>query len=191
MGRFLNSHRKHIVSLAAKHRLPACYNTLEFVHDGGLMSYGPGSAAAYRQVGCSTSAAFSRAKNPRTCRSCSPTSSCSHSISKWPEDTRPQRAAISLGRCRRGDQVSRDVSHARCAGWSAGRFVFRKGRGAGRAQTSSSRPAAAHVPANRPDAGQHQSVFGGGMPASLSPEASRPAYIPTHRRQHRGLQRDA
>lgn len=50
-GAFLNSHRRNVIALAARYRLPACYNTREFVGDGGLMSYGPGITAGYRQAG--------------------------------------------------------------------------------------------------------------------------------------------
>ena len=35
-----NSHRTRIVELAAKNRLPAMYDRVEFVEDGGLMTYG-------------------------------------------------------------------------------------------------------------------------------------------------------
>ena len=40
-----NSHRHEIVSLAAKHRLPAIYAVNRYVISGGLMSYGPSIAA--------------------------------------------------------------------------------------------------------------------------------------------------
>jgi len=36
----LTSHRKQVVDLAAKNRLPAIYATAEWVEDGGLMTYG-------------------------------------------------------------------------------------------------------------------------------------------------------
>ncbi len=39
-GPVLQSHRTQIVELAVKSRLPATYNTPEYVEDGGLMSYG-------------------------------------------------------------------------------------------------------------------------------------------------------
>lgn len=42
------SRRAEIVTLAAKHRLPAFYGAREFVVDGGLMSYGENLQAAYR-----------------------------------------------------------------------------------------------------------------------------------------------
>jgi putative tryptophan/tyrosine transport system substrate-binding protein len=40
-----NYHQKEIVSLAAKHRLPAMYGVNRYVVRGGLMSYGPNIAA--------------------------------------------------------------------------------------------------------------------------------------------------
>jgi putative ABC transport system substrate-binding protein len=43
--------RVEIVILAARHGLPAAYAWREFVEAGGLMSYGPNIAWAYRQIG--------------------------------------------------------------------------------------------------------------------------------------------
>jgi putative ABC transport system substrate-binding protein len=43
--------RAEIVALAARHRLPAAYAWREFVQAGGLISYGPNIAWAYRQIG--------------------------------------------------------------------------------------------------------------------------------------------
>ena len=44
------SHRKQIVALAAKRRLPVMYGYREFVDDGGLMSYGPDRVDHYRRT---------------------------------------------------------------------------------------------------------------------------------------------
>ena len=47
---FTGQHNR-LVTLAAHHALPAIYYLREFVSAGGLMSYGPSIADAYRQVG--------------------------------------------------------------------------------------------------------------------------------------------
>jgi putative ABC transport system substrate-binding protein len=45
-----NYHRNQIVSLAAKHRLPAIYGVNWYVTHGGLMSYGPSITALNRRA---------------------------------------------------------------------------------------------------------------------------------------------
>jgi putative ABC transport system substrate-binding protein len=42
--------RKLIADLAAKHRLPAIYRSMESIEAGGLMAYGPNYPALYRQA---------------------------------------------------------------------------------------------------------------------------------------------
>jgi putative tryptophan/tyrosine transport system substrate-binding protein len=46
----LNSQRKQVVDLAVKNRLPATYRNLEFVEDGGLMSYAVNINDLYRRA---------------------------------------------------------------------------------------------------------------------------------------------
>ena len=47
---FSSAHRKQIVELAAQHRLPTLIEAREFVHDGGLMSYGPSFLDMFRRA---------------------------------------------------------------------------------------------------------------------------------------------
>jgi hypothetical protein len=44
------AHRRQIAELAVKHRLPATYSRLEFVEDGGLMTYGPNINDLFRRA---------------------------------------------------------------------------------------------------------------------------------------------
>jgi putative ABC transport system substrate-binding protein len=48
---FFTNQRSQIVALAASHALPAAYAWREFAEAGGLVSYGPSIAWAYRQIG--------------------------------------------------------------------------------------------------------------------------------------------
>ena len=50
-GAFMNSQRKRMVDLAARHALPAIHFQREFVELGGLMSYGTSQTGAYHQAG--------------------------------------------------------------------------------------------------------------------------------------------
>jgi putative ABC transport system substrate-binding protein len=49
-GALVNTHRKRIVELALKSRLPAIYPRREYALEGGLMSYDADIAEAYRRV---------------------------------------------------------------------------------------------------------------------------------------------
>jgi putative tryptophan/tyrosine transport system substrate-binding protein len=46
---FFNASRKRLVALAAQYRLPAMYETDEYMRDGGLISYGPSLADLFRR----------------------------------------------------------------------------------------------------------------------------------------------
>jgi putative ABC transport system substrate-binding protein len=48
---FIVVQRDAIISSAKKHRVPAIYAYRQFVHEGGLMSYGPDTADIFRRAG--------------------------------------------------------------------------------------------------------------------------------------------
>jgi ABC-type uncharacterized transport system substrate-binding protein len=45
-----NAHRRVLIELAARYRLPAVYEFKEYVRDGGLISYGPSIPGMYRRA---------------------------------------------------------------------------------------------------------------------------------------------
>ena len=51
IGVFMRTQRERIVALAARHGIPAIYALRDYVAAGGLMSYAPSIADAYRQAG--------------------------------------------------------------------------------------------------------------------------------------------
>ena len=59
---FATSGRAQIVSLAAQYAVPTIYTVREYVWDGGLLSYGPSVADAYRQVAIYTARVIQRYK---------------------------------------------------------------------------------------------------------------------------------
>ena len=65
---FSNS-RSLLITLAARHAMPAIYINREFALSGGLASYGIHFPDAYRQAGHSR-AEFSKARSRPICRSC-------------------------------------------------------------------------------------------------------------------------
>ena len=48
---FYGSRIQHLVSLAARHKMPTMFSRREFVEAGGLISYGTSVSDAYRQCG--------------------------------------------------------------------------------------------------------------------------------------------
>ena len=59
---FLNSRRVQLVHLASRHAVPATYALRDYAEVGGLMSYGPNIADAFRQVGIYTGRILKGAK---------------------------------------------------------------------------------------------------------------------------------
>jgi putative tryptophan/tyrosine transport system substrate-binding protein len=47
---FVNTHRKLVIELAARYRLPATYSLRPYAADGGLLSYGINTDEQYRQA---------------------------------------------------------------------------------------------------------------------------------------------
>jgi putative ABC transport system substrate-binding protein len=74
---FFDDRRKQIVSLAARHRIPACYTRRDFVVDGGLLSYGPPTLQTRFAKPVFIRAVFSKARSLPIFRS------WSRSNSKW------------------------------------------------------------------------------------------------------------
>jgi putative ABC transport system substrate-binding protein len=58
----LQANRKLIVELAAKHRLPAIYRSMEFIEVGGLLAYGPSYPDLYRRAATYVDKIFKGAK---------------------------------------------------------------------------------------------------------------------------------
>lgn len=46
---FFNFHRRSLIDLAMRHRLPSIWEAVAYVRDGGLLSYGPNFADMYRR----------------------------------------------------------------------------------------------------------------------------------------------
>jgi putative ABC transport system substrate-binding protein len=59
---FSNSRREQLVSLAARHTVPAIYEWCEFAAAGGLISYGSSLTSVYRQIGIYTGKILNGAK---------------------------------------------------------------------------------------------------------------------------------
>jgi putative ABC transport system substrate-binding protein len=59
---FFNSRRVQLSTLAARHAVPAIYAAREYAEAGGLVSYGPNLAEAFRQVGAYTGRILKGAK---------------------------------------------------------------------------------------------------------------------------------
>ena len=101
-------HRDLIVTLAARHKLPAVYFERFYVAAGGLVSYGADFVDLYRQA-ASYVDRISKARSRPTCR-------CRHRPSRagdQPQDrkgARSHRAARAARPRRRGDRINGTMS---------------------------------------------------------------------------------
>ena len=72
---FFSARSDQLAALAARHRIPAIYETSHFVRAGGFISYGADFLEAYRVRPGSMSGESSKGPSPPICRSCNRPSS--------------------------------------------------------------------------------------------------------------------
>ena len=108
---FTNTHRKLIMALAERHRLPAIYGFRHFVTEGALISYAPDAVEIFRHSASYVDRIL-KGEKPADLPVQAPTK---YRISDQPEDregARPHGAAIATRPRRRGDRIEplcRDV----------------------------------------------------------------------------------
>jgi putative tryptophan/tyrosine transport system substrate-binding protein len=64
---FFDTRRAMLLALQSQHRLPTAYQFREYAAAGGVMSYGPNGADAYRQVALYVGRIL-KVKSRQTCR---------------------------------------------------------------------------------------------------------------------------
>ena len=100
------THRHLIVSLAARHRLPAVHFHRSHVADGALISYGPSTCPTSTVAPLAMLIASSRARSLRTCQS-KPQRNTNGGQPQDCESARPNATAVCPRPRRRGDRMKR------------------------------------------------------------------------------------
>ena len=106
-------HRNLIVTLAARHRLPAVYYQRGFVTGGGLISYGPDFIDQYRRAAGYVDRIL-KGEKPADLPVQAPTK---YRAGDQPQDrqgARPRSAAVAARPRRRGDRMMNGASSSRC-----------------------------------------------------------------------------
>jgi hypothetical protein len=104
-GVFINR-RVQLITLAARHAVPAIYPLRPDAEAGGLMSYGTKLADAHRQAGVDAGRILKGAK-PADLPVVQPTKFEFRHQPANRENDRPHRAGQAARRCRRGDRLKR------------------------------------------------------------------------------------
>ena len=107
-------HRDLIVTLAARHKLPAVYYDRIFVAGGGLISYGVDIVDQYRRAAGYVDRILKGEKPADLPVQAADQVRAGHQPQDR-EDARPRRAALAARPRRRGDRVMSGASSSRCS----------------------------------------------------------------------------
>jgi hypothetical protein len=101
---FFNFHRKRLIALAARHRLPSIWEGAAYPRDGGLLSYGPSFADMYRRSAGYVEDTRRRQAGRPACGTTRPLRTGSQSADC--QGARPRRSSDAARTRRRGDRIT-------------------------------------------------------------------------------------